>query len=75
LNSWTVQGVQNGWLYLDRNHNGTIDIGTELFGDSTPKPDGTIAQNGFDALAIYDQRADGGNGNRVLAAIPGESIG
>jgi hypothetical protein len=72
LTSWTGQGVQNGWLCLDRNSNGTIDNGTELFGDNTPKPNGTTARDGFDALAIYDQPAYGGNGSRVLD--PGDSI-
>jgi hypothetical protein len=72
MTSWTTQGSQSGWLCFDRNNNGTIDNGTELFGDSTPKPDGTTARDGFDALAIYDQPAYGGNGNRVLD--PGENI-
>jgi hypothetical protein len=72
LTSWTAQNGQNGFLCLDRNSNGVIDNGTELFGDNTPKPDGTTALNGFDALAIYDRPTYGGNGNRVLD--PSDSI-
>ncbi|ADE11832.1 VCBS domain-containing protein [Sideroxydans lithotrophicus] len=54
----------DGFLVLDRNGNGTIDNGTELFGDSTPILDanGNVigkAKNGFDALAQLDTNHDG----------------
>ena len=44
---------------LDRNGNGTIDSGRELFGDSTIKSNGQTALDGFDALADLDSNADG----------------
>ncbi|WP_187287228.1 beta strand repeat-containing protein [Methylotenera mobilis] len=46
-------------LVLDRNGNGTIDNGLELFGDSTVKSNGLKAKDGFDALADLDSNADG----------------
>jgi len=49
----------DGLLVMDRNGNGTIDTGRELFGDNTLKTDGTLAQNGFDALADLDSNVDG----------------
>jgi hypothetical protein len=54
----------DGFLVLDRNGNGTIDDGTELFGDSTPLLDtaGNVtgkAVDGFDALAQQDSNGDG----------------
>ncbi|MCL6417526.1 hypothetical protein MIB92_17835, partial [Aestuariirhabdus sp. Z084] len=49
----------DGFLVLDRNGNGTIDDGTELFGDSTPLADGTNAVDGFEALAELDENGDG----------------
>jgi Ca2+-binding RTX toxin-like protein len=49
----------DGLLVLDRNSNGTIDNGRELFGDSTLLPDGTRAADGFAALAAEDTNGDG----------------
>ena len=49
----------DGFLVLDRNNNGTIDSGQELFGDSTPLAGGGTAADGFAALAQEDTNADG----------------
>jgi hypothetical protein len=62
--SWTKPGAPDAFLALDRNKNGTIENGLELFGNFTdqPEPAGKKSQkNGFAALAVYDDPAHGGN--------------
>ncbi len=49
----------DGFLVLDKNGNGTIDNGRELFGDSTLKSNGQLALDGFDALRDLDSNTDG----------------
>jgi hypothetical protein len=49
----------DGFLVLDRNSNGTIDTGKELFGVDTVKVNGQLATDGFDALRDLDGNADG----------------
>ncbi|UZR28845.1 calcium-binding protein [Methylococcus mesophilus] len=53
-----IQG-DDAFLVLDRNGNGLIDSGRELFGDSTLKSNGQLASDGFDALADLDANHDG----------------
>lgn len=47
------------WLALDRDGNGSIDDGSELFGSMTRLPSGELATNGFAALAALDRDGDG----------------
>lgn len=48
----------DGILVLDKNNNGIIENGNELFGNNTYLVSGKTADNGFSALAEYDSNHD-----------------
>lgn len=47
------------WLALDRDANGAIESGSELFGSAVQLTSGALAKNGFEALAEFDVTRDG----------------
>lgn len=64
--SWTSASTLDAFLALDRNWNGRIDDGSELFGNYTPLSDGSLAPNGYEAVLELDHRSMGGNGDGVI---------
>jgi hypothetical protein len=67
LVQWVRPGGDEAFLTLDRNRNGIVDDGSELFGVGTPLLAGGTAPNGFVALAQYDQPLLGGNDDGLIS--------
>ncbi|HZF26914.1 MAG TPA: hypothetical protein VEZ88_11685 [Steroidobacteraceae bacterium] len=66
---WVRPGGDEAFLALDRNGNGVVDSGAELFGVGTPMLlEGTNAPNGFVGLSQYDSRALGGNDDGYITS-------
>lgn len=55
--AWTSSSSRVGFLALDRNGNGLVDDGSELFGNYTKLTSGLRAPNGFAALGELDNGA------------------
>ena len=57
LSSWVDK--EDGVLVIDKNNDGVINNGNEIFGDNYIKSNGVKASNGFDALRDLDSNNDG----------------
>ena len=56
---WTHKNSNDVWLAVDRNGNGRIDDGRELFGNNTPVRAGQTTDNGFAALNFLQSASRG----------------
>lgn len=65
--TWVAPGTQDAFLFLDRNGNGVVDDGSELFGSATLLFSGEQAEQGYEALAEFDLVENGGNQDGVIS--------
>ncbi len=56
--AWPITS-DDAWLVLDRNHNGQVDSGVELFGNAAYLASGQQASNGYEVLDELDANHDG----------------
>jgi hypothetical protein len=66
--SWTAASTADAFLAMDRNGNGRIDDGRELFGSATLMSSGLTAPNGYEPLIEFDQPELGGNGDSLITS-------
>ncbi len=65
---WVAPNGNEAFLALDRNGNGTIDNGTELFGRGLFDNSQQRANHGFEQLRQYDFSFNGGNHDDIIDA-------
>lgn len=66
--AWTAPGSDDAFLFIDRNGDGKVNNGTELFGEVAPQIHAPFP-NGFAALALYELATLGGNGDGRIDAF------
>jgi hypothetical protein len=64
---WTAPNVDDAWLVYDRDGDGQISDGTELFGSYSPQRPSS-EPNGYIAISMFDEPDAGGNGDGSITA-------